>query len=70
MKSAKKSPPAPPARRRSTPDMAGPDLESSFVEVIALIQHARQRAFQTVNTVLVELYWRIGEYISRKLETG
>jgi predicted nuclease of restriction endonuclease-like (RecB) superfamily len=70
MKSAKKSPPAPPARRRSTPDLAAPDLESSFVEVIALIQHARQRAFQTVNTVLIELYWRIGEYISRKLETA
>ena len=41
----------------------------AFREIIGLIQSARQRAFQTVNTELVSLYWRVGEYISRKLET-
>ncbi|HEV2695073.1 MAG TPA: PDDEXK nuclease domain-containing protein [Verrucomicrobiae bacterium] len=43
---------------------------SSFREIIGLIQSARQRAFQAVNTELIELYWRVGEYISRKLETA
>ena len=42
----------------------------AFREIIGLIQTARQRAFQAVNTELIELYWRVGEYISRKLETA
>lgn len=45
-------------------------LTTSFEEVIALIQQARQRAFQAVNTELIDLYWRIGEYISRKLASA
>lgn len=47
-----------------------PLLEPSFVEVIDMIQQARQQAFQTINTTLIDLYWRIGEYISRKMETA
>lgn len=41
--------------------------ESSFAEVVRLIEQARQRAYQAVNTELVGMYWQIGEYISRKL---
>jgi predicted nuclease of restriction endonuclease-like (RecB) superfamily len=44
--------------------------EPSFHEIIGFIETARQRAFQAVNTELIGLYWRIGEYISRKLETA
>lgn len=44
-----------------------PPLEASFDEVVGLIEQARQRAYQAVNTELVALYWRIGEYISGKL---
>src|ERR1035438_711020 len=47
-----------------------PAHESSFREVVSLIQRARQRAFLAVNTELIDLYWRVGEYISRKLETA
>ena len=47
-----------------------PAHESSFREVVSLIQRARQRAFQAVNTELIDLYWRVGQYISRKLETA
>jgi len=47
-----------------------PALQAAFVEVVDLIQKARQRAFQAVNTELIDLYWRVGEYISRKLETA
>jgi predicted nuclease of restriction endonuclease-like (RecB) superfamily len=47
-----------------------PTHESSFREVVSLIQRARQRAFQAVNTELIDLYWRVGQYISRKLEAA
>ena len=45
------------------------DHESSFAEVADLIRRARQQAFQLVNTSLIELYWKVGEYISAKLAT-
>ncbi|HEY4593128.1 MAG TPA: PDDEXK nuclease domain-containing protein, partial [Thermoanaerobaculia bacterium] len=35
-----------------------------------MIQASRSRALAAVNTALIDLYWRIGEYISRKLETA
>jgi len=41
-----------------------------FAEIIALIEAARRRVFQAVNTELVEHYWQLGEYISRKLATA
>ncbi|MBL8207520.1 MAG: DUF1016 family protein [Blastocatellia bacterium] len=46
------------------------NVEDSFLEVVELIQQARQKAFQAVNTALIDLYWRVGEYISRKLATA
>ena len=47
-------------------DAAEP-VETSFAEVVGLIEQARQRAYQAVNTELVGLYWQIGQYISDKL---
>lgn len=41
-----------------------------FREVLALIEDARRRAYQAVNTELVGLYWQLGETISRKLESA
>jgi hypothetical protein len=49
------------------PDAAGAVVEASFAEVVGLIEHARLRAYQAVNTELVGLYWQIGAYISGKL---
>ena len=43
-------------------------VETAFAEVVTLIQAARQRALQTVNTELIDLYWRIGEYLHLKIE--
>lgn len=40
---------------------------ADFDEVLALIDAARARAFAVVNTTLIDLYWAIGEYISRKI---
>lgn len=41
-----------------------------FDEVLRLIDAARTRAVVAVNTTLIELYWNIGEYISRKIESA
>jgi predicted nuclease of restriction endonuclease-like (RecB) superfamily len=42
-------------------------LQANFDEVIALIEAARAQAFAAVNTALIDLYWRIGEYISQRI---
>lgn len=44
--------------------------QHDFAEVLELIQAARQRAFAAVNTTLIDLYWQVGQYLSRKLETA
>jgi predicted nuclease of restriction endonuclease-like (RecB) superfamily len=57
-------------KKRMKPKTPVARVEESFAEVINLIRQARQRAFQAVNTELVNLYWQVGEYISRKLESA
>jgi predicted nuclease of restriction endonuclease-like (RecB) superfamily len=44
--------------------------EVAFAEVVAMIQDARGRALAAANTALVDLYWRLGEYIARKIESA
>ncbi len=44
--------------------------EASFAEVVQLIETARKHAFHAVNTTLIELYWQVGAYISRKIESA
>ncbi len=41
--------------------------QSDFNEITQLIQAARHRAVQAVNTALIELYWQVGQFISRKI---
>ena len=43
-------------------------VEDAFGEIVNLIQTARQRSLQAVNTELIDLYWRIGEYLHQKIE--
>ena len=43
--------------------------EPAFSQIVQLIQSSRQQAFETVNAVLIDLYWRVGEIVSRKLES-
>ncbi|MBX8566177.1 PDDEXK nuclease domain-containing protein [Pseudomonas cichorii] len=50
---------------RATPS---PLAHERFDEVLALIYNARQQVIQAVNSRLIELYWQVGAYISRKLE--
>lgn len=60
------------ARKSDTAGDAIPSAphEPAFREVLTLIEGARGRAFHAVNTELIDLYWSVGEYISRKLETA
>jgi predicted nuclease of restriction endonuclease-like (RecB) superfamily len=46
---------------------SAPPSERGFREVLVLIERARQRAFHAVNTELIDLYWQIGESISRRI---
>ena len=42
--------------------------EAAFAEVVGLIQTARGRTLQAVNTEMIDLYWRIGDYLHHKIE--
>ena len=44
-----------------------PTPQSDFNEILGLITAAKQRAVQVVNTTLIDLYWQVGEVISRKI---
>ena len=48
--------------------VAGAPIETAFGEVVQLIHAARQRAAQAVNAELIDLYWRIGQYLHHKIE--
>ncbi|ADB42218.1 PDDEXK nuclease domain-containing protein [Spirosoma linguale] len=41
--------------------------QTQFGHVTTLIRDAKQRTFQAVNAELVELYWRIGEYVHQQV---
>jgi predicted nuclease of restriction endonuclease-like (RecB) superfamily len=53
-------------RRKS----AALESEARFAEVLALIEAARRRVYQAVNTELVDLYWQLGAYLSQKIESA
>ena len=52
---------------RSTP---GQTDEAGFAEIVELIASSQEHAFRAVNTVLIDLYWKVGEIISRKIEAA
>lgn len=63
--------PKPQSKRRPRASaLAAISEEPAFAEVVEMIQASRSRALAAVNTALIDLYWRIGEYISRKLESA
>ncbi|WP_234085969.1 YhcG family protein [Azonexus sp. R2A61] len=41
-----------------------------FAEITRLIASARQRAYQAVNTALIDLYWQVGAYLSGKIKAA
>lgn len=44
--------------------------EKQFAEILNQIQTAKQRAYQQTNTLLVELYWNIGKYVSQQAKVA
>ena len=69
MKAAAKTKTPKPAKRKPARAVAVKGHAPAFREIIGLIQSARQRAFQAVNTELIGLYWRVGEYISHRINS-
>ncbi len=43
---------------------------TAFNDVLHLIESAKQRAYVAVNTTLIELYWQVGELISKKIASA
>ena len=58
-----------PKRQKSALAVPQPDPDG-FAEIVALIATSQQNAYRAVNTVLIDLYWQVGEYISRKIEAA
>src|ERR1700733_12527207 len=42
-------------------------LQDQFSNVISLIPQSQANALRAVNTELINLYWQVGEYISRQV---
>jgi predicted nuclease of restriction endonuclease-like (RecB) superfamily len=61
----------PPKKAKSSKlDESGPaklPSQADFDTVLGLIEAARSKAVAAVNTSLIDLYWSIGQYISRKI---
>lgn len=45
------------------------DLSKDFMSVVNLIQEARDNAFRKVNEELILLYWNVGNYVSKQLQS-
>jgi predicted nuclease of restriction endonuclease-like (RecB) superfamily len=43
-------------------------MNNRFTDIIQLIKHSRTNAIRAINAELINLYWNIGEYISKKIE--
>ncbi|MEZ4903773.1 MAG: PDDEXK nuclease domain-containing protein [Spirosomataceae bacterium] len=44
-------------------------LQKHFTDIIALIKQSRATALKAVNTELIDLYWKIGQYIHTRVES-
>lgn len=43
-------------------------MNTRFIDIIQLIKQSRANAIRAVNAELINLYWIIGEYVSKKIE--
>jgi predicted nuclease of restriction endonuclease-like (RecB) superfamily len=44
--------------------------DETFIEIVRLIVASRERAIHAVNAAIINLYWQVGETISRKIEAA
>jgi len=42
--------------------------DATFSEIVGLIVATREKSLQAVNTDLIDLYWKVGEIICRKMQ--
>ncbi|WP_341902846.1 DUF1016 N-terminal domain-containing protein [Fluviicola taffensis] len=43
-------------------------MDNRFTDIIQLIKQSRTNVIKAVNSELINLYWNIGAYISKKIE--
>jgi len=43
-------------------------MDHRFTDIVQLIKQSRTNAVKAVNAELINLYWKIGEHISKKIE--
>lgn len=43
-------------------------MDKRFTDIVQLIKQSRTNAIRAVNAELINLYWQIGEYLSKKIE--
>ncbi|MDM8515594.1 PDDEXK nuclease domain-containing protein [Desulfobacterales bacterium HSG16] len=46
------------------------ELQSQFYEILDQIQKTRIKAYSRVNSILMELYWNVGKYISEQVNAN
>ena len=44
--------------------------QQMFAEVVGMIQTSRQNVIRVANTALIDLYWKVGEYLSKKIASA
>ena len=44
--------------------------QQMFAEVVGMIQTSRQNVTRVANTALIDLYWKVGEYLSKKIASA
>ena len=49
---------------------SGKVSKNQFEEIIALIQNTKNEVFRLANTALIDLYWKVGAYISKKVKSA
>lgn len=45
-------------------------IEKQFLEIRTIIQQSQNKAIKSVNTVLIDLYWEVGKYVSCKIKSS
>ena len=48
-------------------NIAAHNREGQFAEIVSMIQHTRSEVIRLANASLIDLYWRVGHYISDKI---
>ena len=51
-------------------EIVAQNRNEQFAEVVSMIQHTRKEVMRLANTSLIDLYWRVGKYISEKISVS